>query len=108
MKNNWTILDRAGKPKDHTLFPSRPSDSNSDESNPYTPWYRTQEHIHFENGEIEGIHANANLADAQKLLSYCLENEKLIMDKFDTFKEDVELYKVLKYLAIVYQENRTQ
>lgn len=101
MNKNWIILDRDGNPIDTATLPERPADSREkEEDNEYTPWYRQEEHIHVENGKIDGIHARGNTTEVKKLLNYCLRNESKIIQHFGSREDNIILVDVLKFMAI--------
>lgn len=54
--STWFILDRNGDPLPADQLPQRPEDARSDSGDAFTPWYKEDEHLHVEDGKIQGIH----------------------------------------------------
>ena len=82
MEKHWYILNRDGTPQKEEELPERPEDSNPAEGESFRPWYKQEEHLHIENGEITGIHAEGDLETVQARLRLYLENESIILEKF--------------------------
>ncbi|MBA3678699.1 hypothetical protein H0W80_00650 [Candidatus Saccharibacteria bacterium] len=102
MKSQWIILNRLGKVVDSTTFPKRPKDANKlIENNPYTPWYKQDEHIHIANNHINGIHALGTEDEIKIVLDYCLAHEDLIINHFNSKEDNILLIDVLKLLIVI-------
>lgn len=94
----WYILNRDGSILDEVLLPERPADARpTKEDEIYTPWYKEDEHIHVENGIIEGIHARGTLEHVREALSLVLQKEKELLEKFGN-EEDILLTDALSFL----------
>ena len=96
---NWYILNRDGNQMEEEKLPSRPSDAKPENNQPFRPWYKLKEHVHVENGKIDGIHAEGTLENLQGLLKKILEKENEVLNKFGD-KEDILLEEVKQYLNI--------
>ncbi len=59
----WFILDREGRLLDVQALPTRPIDARPASEDLFTPWYKREEHLHVENGSIQGIHARGENAE---------------------------------------------
>ncbi len=79
----WFILDRNGNPMPQEELPQRPEDAKPDAGDSYTPWYKEDEHLHVEDGKIQGIHTKAeSLETARERLNYFLTHEALLINAF--------------------------
>lgn len=81
---NWFILDRAGEPMPDSQLPERPIDAQPSEGDDFRPWYKQEEHIHVENGRIDGIHGFGTLESVQERLRLYLEREEALLWYFGT------------------------
>ncbi|MFA7308727.1 MAG: hypothetical protein WC045_01500 [Patescibacteria group bacterium] len=98
--SSWIILERDGSVMDATTLPERPDDSRQMQSgNQFTPWYKEDEHVHVEDGKINGIHFNGPEEDARAILSLCIKHEKELLERFGGH-EDILLIDALKFLVI--------
>ena len=97
--SDWIILNRDGLKMDPATLPARPEDSRSMQGeNPFTPWYKEDEHVHVEDGKIQGIHFNGSLEAAQNILHACLTREAELLQVFGG-NEDILLIDALKFLV---------
>ncbi len=78
----WFILDRAGLSLPAEQLPERPDDANADSGDFFTPWYKDDEHLHVENGTIQGIHTRAaTVEEARQQLLFFLGHEATLLEK---------------------------
>lgn len=79
----WFILDRAGVSLPPEQLPERPEDAHTDSGDAFTPWYKNDEHLHVENGSIQGIHTQAATEEeARQRLLFFLGHEATLLEKF--------------------------
>lgn len=93
----WNILDREGNPMKEAELPERPLDARLEEGEAFRPWYKQDEHLHIENGRIEGIHARGALEFIQNRLRAYLSREEEIIRAFGG-EEDILLPTVDSFL----------
>ncbi len=94
----WYILDREGTAQEASELPVRPADAKPEEGEAFRPWYKEHEHVHVENGRIEGIHAYGELDDLQNKLKNLLSKEKGLLEKFGD-KEDINLIEATEFVG---------
>lgn len=95
--SKWYILNRDGEPLEEKELPERPAEAKPDEGDSFRPWFKDDEHLHIEDGRIEGIHAKGTLNEVQEVLQKCLEHERALLERFGG-QNDVLLKEVIPYV----------
>ena len=93
----WCILHRDGSELLESELPERPEDAQAAGDQAFTPWYKPDEHLHVEDGKIQGIHARGTLEEVRARLSKYLLSEAAILQEFGG-KEDIFLPRVEAFL----------
>lgn len=94
----WFILDRDGTPLDPQGLPERPAGAQAAPDDAFTPWYKQDEHLHVENGAIQGIHARGeSLKNVRTKLDRYLEHEARLIEAFGG-TEDILLPEADRFL----------
>lgn len=80
-------------------LPGRPNEARPEDGEPFRPWHKQDEHIHIEDGKIDGIHAYGELEELQNILKIIVQKEEQILSKFDN-KDDIFLEDVKDFLKL--------
>ncbi len=92
MPVTWFILGRDGHEMPKELLPLRPYDADPLEyASPFTPWHKEESHLHFANGQLDGIHAKGELNVLRQVLKQLVMCERILLDYLGPDPEEISI-----------------